>query len=278
MPFRPSDSNLKITAALEEKIHNATSNVELIALLHEAQIEQRLVERDPADWAGRASYYDMHPVEQPVAPFTRTLNVNGTAYTISAATPELLERAELEKMREIISAAPAATGQTRDEQGRFTRAELNETAESVIDGNVDPAATAISKTVTDALAQAGVDVNALREFTHQKQGQKLSDDWAQAAVRFGERHPEFPHSEENKNVLATLISENNLVDDADKLDAMERCYQFAKENEMFSETKEQLAAKLAEKIAKCTDQNELRALIGYTDPDAHINDATMWKR
>src|ERR1700693_553232 len=87
---------------LEQAISRATSTSEIQALLHQAAIEQHLIEKDPLDRDGQ-DWFSHHVVEPGTAAaatkVARTVTLNGQKHILEAPVSEGevgLERAEAE--------------------------------------------------------------------------------------------------------------------------------------------------------------------------------------
>jgi hypothetical protein len=219
------------------------------------------------------------PVETPQPTReARTVSVNGQKYTVEAPVGDTaaLDRAETELFRKIL-AQPAAQirqqEQTRDTQGRFiSQAELD--AEAARVAAIDPADAATAELVRRTLAQQGVDMDALRELSAQRQGQALEQSWTDAAISFGKSHADWVGGEYNKNTLAQIISDNGWVEAEDKGRALEDAYVFAIEHHMLVEPEDQVEAR---ELAAAQTPAELQELLRAKGHLAPINSG-MWGR
>jgi hypothetical protein len=258
-------SAIKVPAGsdLEKAIANASSVSEIQSLLHEAARAQKLIEPDPFDTDGK-NWFGYRPVEHPAvanAPHVKVLRINGVAHTIQADTEEALVAAELAKMRELFGGQPTPEQQTRrDSQGRFvaqpTQAELE--AEVARVAAIDPAAAPETEIVRKALEAQGIDINALKEFSVTKQNERFTQSWTDAAVAFGKSHPDWVGGEENKNILAQILTENKLTEAEDKAAALEAAYNFAVENKMLVEPADQVEAR---QIAEAQTPDQLAEVL-----------------
>ena len=262
MSFFPKDSAIQVTPSLEVQISKAVSAQEIQALLHQAAQDQKLIEPDPFDRSG-TDWFSMRPVEPVTAAkgLTKTLVVDGQTHIIAGGNEAELISAELQLMRTLF-AGNASTTQARRSDGKFV-SQSDIEAEAERGANIDPAAAALAPSVTAALEAAGIDVNALREFTAAKRGERIQTSWQQATSAFKENHPDWIGGDANKELFARLLDENNLVDAPDKVAALEAVYNHAVENHLLVENPETTAR---DNIAKAQTYEELKEAVGYRDP------------
>jgi hypothetical protein len=252
---------------LERAIASADSVAAIQELLHQAAVDQHLIERDPLDRDG-TDWFNHRIVDRPEPrSFAKTIVVNGQKVILQSETEDGLVAEELKVMRAVYGKTDAAAEQQRDSQGRFVAQPTPEEveAEAIRLSSIDPAAAAMAPSVTAALEAAGIDVNALKEFTAAKQGERIQTSWAQAgeAFRNSSAGASWPGGEANKNILGQIIEDNNLLDAEDKVAALEAAYQFAIENNLLVEPAEE---KRARAISEATSYDELKAAVGYKDP------------
>jgi hypothetical protein len=282
MAFFPKDSRIKETAALKDAISKAGSTLEIQALLHQAEFEQKLIERDPFDNGSNPDYYAAHPVETPQATFSRQFTVNGVAHTITADSAEGLVAAELAEMKNIFSAAPAAAAQPRTADGRFSAEDKQRLAvleaQAVLDA-ADPINKVEQDIVERALRARGIDPDALAEFSAKKKSEDFMQSWADAGAEFTRQTPDWIGGEENKNTLARIVASNNLQDAADKVAVLQAAYEFGLKEGMFTATPEQL---LAERLSNAQSSSEIAEILGKNEREmnaaAHsqVNRGGFW--
>jgi hypothetical protein len=120
-------------------------------------------------------------------------------------------------------------------------------------------------TLDDYLVQSGAVDRVIQK--RQQEETATVNDWTEATSTFLERHRDWPGTDKNRDILGQIIIENRWLD-RDPLEALEAAYRIAQEQGRLVENPEvaaqQRSAALQQKIAECTDQNELRALLGYT--------------
>jgi hypothetical protein len=281
---------IKLTPQQEAEVAQLPSTAEIIRYMHERQIEQGLIKPDNFDARGE-NYYAFQAVDQPQAKsVAKSVTVNGVKYIIEGATEDELVSNELALMKKLFG-QPSGTEPQRDSAGRFVRQPSQEEldgreAQRILDeqaareaATIDPAAAALAPSVVAALRAAGIDPDALRTFTETQRAEAYTQSWADAATAFGEKHPEFPRGEENKEILGRIISDNNLMDAADKLQAMEAAYAYAIKHKAFVEPSEEVEAR---QIAEAQTPAELQALLrakGHLAPiDVRGGGSGFWGR
>jgi hypothetical protein len=232
-------SAIKVDSQLEKDIAAASSVSEIQELLHSAACAQGLIQKDPLDRDG-TDWFSHHVVTAPQPKsFARTVVANGVKHVVEGATEAELQANELALMRQLFGKTDAAAEQQRDSQGRFVAQPTPEEveAEAIRLSSIDPTAAAMAPSVTAALEAAGIDVNALKEFTAAKQGERIQTSWAQAGEVFrnSSAGASWPGGEENKNILGQIIEDNHLLDAEDKVAALEAAYKFAVENDLLVE-------------------------------------------
>jgi hypothetical protein len=276
---------IKLTPAQEAEVAKLPSTSAIITYMRERSVEQGLVTKDDFDRTGD-DYFSYHPIDTPQPTgMVKAVVIDGVKHIIEGKTEDELVSNELALMRQLFAQPATGTEQQRDSQGRFvsqpTQAELEAEAARVAALNVDPAAAALAPSLTAALQAAGIDVSALRDFTETKRAEAYTQSWTDAATAFGEAHPEFPRSEENKTILGRFISENNLLDAEDKLAALKAAYNFAVENKRFVETTEakqaRAAAEQARQINEAQTPEELQTLLRSKGHLAPIG-SNLWGR
>ena len=251
----PSDSPLKVSDALQDRINRATSNSELLDLLHQAQIDQGHLIADPADRDGK-DYFSMHAVG-PVVPksVAKTLVIDGVKHIVEGANEAELAANELTLMRKLFAVQPV------DEQPRNTRGQFVRAEDAVVDDT--PLSSVEADLVERALRAKGVDMEALREFTNAKASEQRTQSWKSAGEQFRESTPAWMGGDENRDILANIISSNpELIDAEDKVGAMRAAFQHGIENNLFVENPE--TTKL-NNIGAAQTYDEIKAAVGYKD-------------
>jgi hypothetical protein len=210
--------------------------------MRDAMIQQRLVTVDAIN--PDVIYQNAQPVPKA---FAKTITIGGVKHVIEAENEQVL----LAKENAILHAAfaqPAAavSEPLRDPNtGKFVAA----TETRLTEEQQQRALTAVELetkfkrgelSAKDYIAQSG----AMEEFLadrgvplatlQQMAGEKFTQGWAQATELFKQRHPEFPRTDSNRDLLGRLIAENNLID-SDPLEALEAAYKFATDKGLLGE-------------------------------------------
>jgi len=259
----------------EARIAACTTGQEIAALMHERAVSAGLVQRD---------IYDPNvliPVEQPVpTALAKVVRVNGVVHTIEGKNETELAQNEAKLFRAIFEGRVDEDGDILLEQEQSTPARRDAaTGRFVAEQHDDADAQALeaarqaelelkfkrgelntsdyleqSGAIERVLAAKGIDVSLLQTASAVKIEEDFENDWASAVESFRERHPDWIGGEENKNLLGSLIAENNLNEADDKLQALEDVYAFAVQNNLLVET-------LESKIAAANDPTTLRQIL-----------------
>ena len=261
------DSAIKMTPALEKAVASAGSVSEIQNLMHQAALDQGLVAPDKMDRDGQ-DWYSYHAVEQPVPQgVAKTLVLNGVKHVLEGTDDADLQQKELELMRSIVGST--TTDPQRDSAGRFVSAadraalaavEAQRVAEEerVKQFEVDPVAASLAPSVVAALRAAGIDPDALKEFTQTKQNQTFEKSWETAGEEFQKANPAWPGGTENFNLIAKLISDNNLENSTDKVGALTAAYKHAIEHNLLVEPAEVVEAR---ELSEAQTPDELTNLL-----------------
>jgi hypothetical protein len=236
MAWTPENSRVRVDAALEEKINGASAE-EIKEIMKSEMVSQGFVKRD---WD--PELFIENPIGTAPRAHARAVTINGTKHVVEGATEIELEKAVGDLYRAQLT--PAATTQQTEQPrdistGRFVSAEeAANKAELELQfkrGDIS-AADYLQKSgaISDFLEQQGVPLEDLKAQVAEKQGQKLEQSWADATEEFKARNPEWhAHAcEGNKNIIGQLLVENNLIDAEDKVAALERAFNHARENNL----------------------------------------------
>jgi hypothetical protein len=277
MAFSPEQSAIKVPAgsALEQAIASAKSVQEIQSLLWAAARAQNLIEPDFLDPEGR-NHFAFHTVAQPAPKgYARTITLNGKKIILEADSEEGLVQKELEFFRGTF-AAPATGTQALDANGRFTAQATQEEieAEALRVAALDPAAVALAPTVKAALEAQGISVDDLKAYTASKRGEQTQQSWERAAEEF-RNSPEgmdWPGGE-NMRVAADLIQANPELMQNPSAETLALVWNHMKEHNLVVENPELTAL---DNIGKAQTYDELKAAVGYRDPDPRSS--SMWGR
>jgi hypothetical protein len=280
MSFSTDNSAVKVPAGSElaRAISQAASVSEIQNLLHAAAVSQHLIYKDPLDLTGQ-DYFSYHAVAagSPAAArgFAKTISVDGQKIILESPTEEGLVQEELKVMRALFD-KPADTEQTRDSNGRFVaQPSLEEIeAEAARVATIDPAAAALSSTVTAALEAAGISVNDLREFSQNKQGEVFQQSWEQATTEF-RNSPEaadWVGGEKNFQILSDLIASTPAWLSQPSASTISAAWTYMKETNRVVDNPE-LTTRDA--IQKAQTFDELKNAVGYRGADGSSG---LWGR
>ena len=261
----PESSAIRTTPDIERRLSECTNSEQIKAIMAEAALAQGLVTLDalnpsvmiPTELANHASQA-----------FAKTLMINGQKFIVESPTEDGLVAAELEKMREIFGQSDASQDQARDANtGRFVSKtdKEQEESEQVRLAELERSYKTGAITLDDYLVQSGA-VDRVIQKRQQEQTATVND-WTEATSTFLERHRDWQGGDKNRDIISQIVIENRWLD-RDPLEALEAAYRIAQEQGRLVENPEvvaqQRSAALQQKIAECTDPNELRALLGYT--------------
>lgn len=259
--WSPKDSRIQMSADLEKRINEAQSAEAITEILRDAMCDQGLIKVD------EINHSVWHEVQQPQpTALARVVTINGKKYSIEGKDELELEKATGELYRQVFAAAPPTqqtqqTQQTRDPQtGKFVSPQE---PTSTVDDATRLAAEAAARATEQHLASLGIDVEAVRELSDKK----FEDKWVTATEQFRQKHPEWQGGEENKVTLGELIAENDLIDTADPLAAMEQAYQHMQEHDLIVESPEMT---YANEIAAATDQTQIDEINARFFPNTRV--------
>jgi hypothetical protein len=230
-------------------------------LLHEAAINQRLVERDPLDRDG-SDWFNHKIVETPTpTQVGKVIRLNGVVHSLVGKDENDIMRQETELYRAVLAQPAAATTQEQEQprnaQGQFI--------------THDPEAVALAPTVAAALEAQGISVDDLREFSQAKRGEAMKQSWERASEEF-QRTPDCADwtGGENFKILSGVIAGRPEWMDKPSAETIAAAWRHMKEHNLVVENKE---TTLANRINAATSADELRNIIGYRDPSS-----SMWGR
>jgi hypothetical protein len=268
----PADSRIKVTRSIEDRVAAAGSQAEIQQIMRQAAIDQGAVVPDIYD---PNVLLEVVPGERSAAPqkFGKTVTVNGTKHVLSANSEAELLASENALFRGLFSqTAPARTEPVRNDRGQFVKAndatakaaeaaEAERLAGLQLDfqiGRID-AATYIreSHAVDSYLAEQGVDMDALKEVTAQKQGDRYQQSWKDATEAFKQSADgaDWPGGNENLKTVGELLIANGFEDAEDKVAALQSVYQYMRDNKLVREPVES-------KIANAQSPEQIREALG----------------
>lgn len=249
MSFSPNDSAIKITKTLEEQIASAASQAEVQAILRRAAVEQKVVVADAFD----PNVLLENPAAPPPKKFAASVTMKGPdgqpQKRIFEADNELeLERQQAEYFRSIAlhEAAPTAepiTQRTTEvaDQSAEDAAAVAELRMQMIRGEITPEEFILQSGEMDRyLQRAGIDADSLREVASERSAARFEKSWSDASEEFvqSKAGETWPGGEANMKRLGEILVENNLVDAADKVDALKQAYEFMKSEKLLVEPAE----------------------------------------
>jgi hypothetical protein len=274
MAFFPKDSAISVPAgsALEKAISEAPSVAAIQQLLHQAAVDQHLVERDLLDRDG-TDWFSHHVVETPQPrAFAKTLVIDGQKIILESDTEDGLVKRELETMRALFN-KPATTEQTRDASGRFVAQGAAEEAEAARVAAIDPAVAAEADIVRKALEAQGVSVDELRAFSQAKKTENYTAAWQQAGEQFS-KSPEAADwaGGDNFQVMLDLIQSNPDWMNKPSKETLALVWNHMKENGLVVENSADVEAR---EIADAQTPEQLQALLRSRGHLAPLN-CGMW--
>jgi hypothetical protein len=264
MSFSPSDSRIKVDAALEEQIHDATNVEQLKAILREQALAQHLYVPDAINSSV------LHEVDV-AAPrrFAKTVEIGGIKKTFEGDSELEVEREYGAFLQETFSQPVATTEQARNERGQFVeQAKLDEAAQAELvrrseielrfkRGEID-SATMLRETgaMEQYLADQGIDMDALRDASQSK----LRQNWEEATAEFQqtEEGRRWPGGQENFKKLGEVLISMNAADQPNA-ENIRRAVEYLRENDMLVESPEVSAEN---KISEANSVEEIREALG----------------
>jgi len=240
MSWNPSDSAIKVTPSLEERLAKATS-AEIPEILKQAAIDQGLAKRD---WDPSI----LVPAEQS-ATFKKSFTINGQTRTIEGATELELAQAETVLFKSLMDApapAAAAAEPARGTDGRVVNAEnavdVEELRMQMIQGTITP---------EEFVARAGI----IERVVDQRAERATVTGWETATAS-------FLNSPEGQNWpggaalsrIQQILTANHLEDAEDKLEALKSAWLFMQQQDYETQINEKL---------RTATPDELREAIGY---------------
>jgi hypothetical protein len=198
----------KLTAEEEAHILTLKRPDEIAEYLHQLELEAGLRAEDPMN------NQILHELERPAAPqITSAITIDGKVYNFSGTQSEIDAQQAAVLRASFQSSEPTkltTTNQTvaRTADGRFAREEQrpNPSLTQGLD-NVT------NNLVTKALAEVGIDIDALKEAVAEKQaGRQEVSSWEQATRAFKEANPDYPGGEGMVELIAGKLQELGLTD------------------------------------------------------------------
>jgi hypothetical protein len=265
MSYTPENSRLKVTKSMEQEISEATSQSEILAIMHRHELSQGLVTADMFDPNVRLE------VEQPdQAAFTKVVTINGKDYTASGATEaEMLrqESAIFQNLFEQTSAdAPPPDPRGRDERGRFVQDAAAREADIIAKSELELRFKRGEITASDYIEQSGavkeyleaqgVPMDTLREIADQK----TTSNWEEATRQFREIDEGriWVGGAENLQKLGNLIIQMGAAD-APNVENLRRAAEYLRVNNLLVENPE---ATQRQQIESAKSQAELDIALG----------------
>lgn len=197
----------KLTPEEEAHLKTLATPAEISSYMHELELEAGLRVADPMNPSV------IHIVERPaVQPITSAITIDGKTYTFSGTQAEI-DAAQANVFRNTFqSSEPAKLTTTNDTvartaDGRFARQE--QPNPSIHQGLDD----VTNNLVTKALAETGIDIDALKQVVLEKQaGRQEVSAWEQATREFVKAHPDWEGGEGMQDLFATKLQELGLTD------------------------------------------------------------------
>jgi len=265
MSWSPSDSAIKVTPSLEERLAKATS-AEIPEILKQAAVDQGLATRawDPSI---------LEPVEPGTRPraYAKAVVLNGVKHIIEGATEQEMLANENEFYRTQVAqpAAAAATEQHRDDAGRFVAAKSAEeqAADAVAKADLDMAFRLGTITTEDYLARSGaiseylekqgIPLEDLKASVADKSAQRFEQSWASATAQFLATHSDWPGGQENMRKVGELLKQMDAVDEP-SAENLAIAYQWLKDNGQLVANPE---IEAANRVASARSVEEIREAV-----------------
>ena len=235
MSFSPEDSAIRISKSLEERIHAASSQVEISEILRSEAISQRLVVPD------RYSPDILLPVDQPALgtprAYAKGVIIDGKKIIVEGATEQEASEKLIEVYRQALAnQSPAEKENTRqrdDDTGRFVAARTDD-RDPVAKVELDLKFSRGEISTEDYLAQSGaierhleangVSIEALQQAT----AERTTASWQQATQEFL-ASSDYPGGEGNLKLMSDTLIAMNAVD-YPNVENLRRAYEYLKSN------------------------------------------------
>jgi len=245
MSFLPSDSAIKVDAALEDKL-NGASFEEIKAYLANAAVEQRLVVPDVYD-----NSVLIPTALASAAPkrFAKAVTINGVKHIIEGDTEQALLQGETELYRAQLqpaarterSAQPRGIGGrfvSQIEEDRADQKELLRQSDLELRWKRGEITSDVYLSESGALGRVlqaqGLPLEELKAAVEERRNQNFTQSWVDASEAFKSLHPEWIGGENNRDLLGGILVEKGLVDSEDKLAALEIAYDHAVKNDLLT--------------------------------------------
>jgi hypothetical protein len=265
MSFSPENSRIKVDAALEEQIHDATNVEQLKAILREQALAQHLYVPDQLNSSV------LHEVD-PGTPrrFAKTVEIGGIKKTFEGDSELEVEREYGAFLKETFSQPVETTEQPRNERGQFTAEQgkideaqqLEALAKAELElkfkrgeMSTDDYLTA-SGAIERHLAEQGVDMEALRDAS----ASKLRQSWEEATQEFQqtEEGRRWVGGKSNFERLGKLLIEMG-ASEYPNVENLRRAAEYLRTNDLLESNPELEAV---DKIQNANSAEEIRAALG----------------
>jgi hypothetical protein len=270
----PENSAIKLTKAQEIEISKLESHEEIKTAMRRFAVEQSKIRPDEFDPEGQ-NYYAFRPVEQSAQTLSKTINLNGRAYTLSG-TAEDLTRQETELYRQVLAQPAATTEQPRDiTTGRFVAAPTPEEqaaadVETARQNELQLQLSLSQITMDEYLDRSGT----LDRHLDRRAEQITTRGWERASEEFrdSEIGKNWPGGVDMRERLSRVLADHNLMATGDKLAALQQAWQIMQ--------LENYEVDVTEKLASATDFQSIKNAVGYRDPDPRSNGGSggFWGR
>jgi len=260
MAYGPQDSRIKVDAALEEQIHDATNVEQLKAILREQALAQHLYVPD----ALNASV--LHEVDVAAPRFAKTVEIGGVKHVIEGASELEVEQKLGEFYRTTFQQPAETTEQARNERGQFTAAQgkideaeqLEVLAKAELELKFKRGELSTDDYLTQSgaierhLAEQGVSMESLRDAS----ANQLRASWEQATSEFQqtEEGRRWPGGPENFRKLGNLLQEMGAAD-FPNAENIRLAVVYLRENNLLEESPDS-------KISEANSVEEIREALG----------------
>lgn len=253
-----SPSSIKTTKSLQDRLSACHSQPEIAEVLHEEALAQRLVVKE---WD--ESIVSPTKLAQGVG---KTVEINGVLHEITGPSESDVlaqETALYRAAMQPVATTTTTTEQPRDTAGRFVAAE--QTLEEIAAEKQAAAAETDRQaglslqmrlgniSIDQYLEQSG----AIEKHIQQREFRNNENGWKSATDEFlhSDEGANWPGGQEALHRVGELIEANNLMDTADKLQALKDVWRFIQHSDY-----ETAVTKTA---AEAKTPEELRAAVGY---------------
>lgn len=252
-----SPSAIKVTKSLEDRLAACQSQPEVMAVLHEEAIQQRVV---VPDWD--ETILQPTKLAQSVG---KTVEINGVLHEIIGPTEADVLAQETALYRAAMQpvAATTATEQSRDAAGRFVAAE--QTPEEIAaEKQAAAAETARQADLSFQMKLGNISIDqyleqsgAIEKHLAQREFRNNEAGWKSATDEFlrSDEGANWPGGDAALQRMGELLQANDLTEATDKLQALKDAWAFIQKSDY-----ETAASK---GVADAKTPEELRAAVGY---------------